>query len=94
MIEYKTLWENVKCWLPAFSPFPTVFSKALFFKVVKSRDCVGKGERPPAVRDQFIISLGWSLNTSFTVHEKKNCLGRTTCILLGNYSFFFFPKKN
>ena len=31
-----------KCWLPAFSPFPTVFSKASFFRVVKSRDCVIK----------------------------------------------------
>ena len=25
----KTLWERRKCWLPAFSPFPTMFSKAL-----------------------------------------------------------------
>ena len=37
--------ENVvgkrrKCWLPAFSPFPTMFSKAFFFRVVKSLDCV------------------------------------------------------
>ena len=31
-----------KCWLPAFSTFHTVFSKAFFFSVVKSRDCVGK----------------------------------------------------
>ena len=28
-----------KCWLPAFSPFPTVFSKAFFSRGVKSRDC-------------------------------------------------------
>ena len=28
-----------KCWLPAFSPFPTMFSKGLFPRVVKSRDC-------------------------------------------------------
>ena len=27
-----------KCWLPAFSPFPTMFSKCFFPKVVKSRD--------------------------------------------------------
>ena len=27
---------------PAFSPFPTLFSKALFFRVVKSQDCVVK----------------------------------------------------
>ena len=28
-----------KCWLPAFSPFPTVFSKGFCLKVIKSRDC-------------------------------------------------------
>ena len=28
-----------KCWLPAFSPFPTVFSKAFFLPVVKSGLC-------------------------------------------------------
>ena len=32
-----------KCWLPAFSPFPTMFYKGFFFWVVKSRDCVVKG---------------------------------------------------
>ena len=31
-----------KCWLPVFSQFPTMFSKAFFFRVVKSRDCVVK----------------------------------------------------
>ena len=31
-----------KCWLAAFSPFPSMFSKGSFFKVVKSRDCVVK----------------------------------------------------
>ena len=37
--------ENIvgKCWFPAFSPFPTMFSKAFFLRVVKSQDCVGKG---------------------------------------------------
>ena len=32
-----------KCWLPAFSPFPTVFSKGFFFRVVESWDFVVKG---------------------------------------------------
>ena len=32
-----------KCWLPAFSPFPTMFSKAFPFGVVKSRGLCGKG---------------------------------------------------
>ena len=31
-----------KCRLPAFSPFPTMFSKGYFLEVVKSRDCVVK----------------------------------------------------
>ena len=31
-----------KCWLPAFSPFPTMFSKEFYFRVVKSRDCIVK----------------------------------------------------
>ena len=29
-----------KCWLPAFSSFPTMFSKGFFRRVLKSRDCV------------------------------------------------------
>ena len=29
-----------KCWLPAFSPFPTMFSRGFFLRGVKSRDCV------------------------------------------------------
>ena len=31
-----------KCWGPAFSPFLTVFSKAYFYRAVKSWDCVVK----------------------------------------------------
>ena len=29
-----------KCWLPAFSPFPTMFSKGFSSGVVKSSHCV------------------------------------------------------
>ena len=29
-----------KCWLLAFSPFPTMFSKGFFSRVLKSRNCV------------------------------------------------------
>ena len=35
-----------KCWLPAFSPFPTMFSKGFLFRVVKSRDYVVKTQTP------------------------------------------------
>ena len=31
-----------KCWFPARSPFPTMFSKGIFLRVVKSWDCVVK----------------------------------------------------
>ena len=31
-----------KCWFPAFSPFPTMFSKGLFLRVVKSQHRVVK----------------------------------------------------
>ena len=34
--------EGRKQWLPAFSPFPTMFSKSLFHRVIKSPDCVVK----------------------------------------------------
>ena len=37
-------WKRRKSWLPAFSPFHTMFSKGFFLKVVKSRDYVGKGQ--------------------------------------------------
>ena len=31
-----------KCWLPAFSPFPTMFSKGFYTRVVKSGGCAVK----------------------------------------------------
>ena len=33
-------WRN--CWLPPFSPFPTVLSKGFLVSVVKSQNCVVK----------------------------------------------------
>ena len=48
-----------KCWLSTLSPFPTVFSKAFFFRVVKSRDCVVKGFKKKTIwgKDFFCRSL-------------------------------------
>ena len=37
--------KGSKCWLPAFSSFPTMFSKGYFLGVVKSRDCVKRFNR-------------------------------------------------
>ena len=31
--------KGEKCWLPAFSPFPAMFSKCVFSRVVKVQDC-------------------------------------------------------
>ena len=31
-----------KCWLPAFSPFPTFLSKGFFFEVVETQENVVK----------------------------------------------------
>ena len=42
----KHLGKRRKCWLPAFSPFPKMFSKDSFLRVVKSWDCVGKSYAP------------------------------------------------
>ena len=35
-------WLSRNYWLPAFSPFPSMISDGLFFRVVKSHDCVLK----------------------------------------------------
>ena len=32
-----------KCWLPAFSPFHTIFSKVFFLRGIKRCHCVGQG---------------------------------------------------
>ena len=36
-------WNRRKCCTPAFSPFPTMFSKAFFFRIVTSQYCEVKG---------------------------------------------------
>ena len=41
----ETLWEMEKMLVPAFSPFPTMFSKGYFLRVIKIQDSelCGKG---------------------------------------------------
>ena len=39
----KILFEKMKCWLEAFSPFHTIFGKIFFLWVIISQDCVVKG---------------------------------------------------
>ena len=54
-----TVIKKEKCWLPAFSSFPTVFSKAFFFSIVKSWDCVVKnlGPQYPEHSSYFTVYL-------------------------------------
>ena len=40
--ERKHCGKRRKCWLPAFSPFPVMFSKFFYLRIVKSWDCVVK----------------------------------------------------
>ena len=39
------MWEKRNCLLPAISPFPTMFSKGYFLRVVKSLDCDAPGKQ-------------------------------------------------
>ena len=41
----KHCWKRGKCWLPAFFSFPSMFSKGLFVRVIKSPDCVVRVSR-------------------------------------------------
>ena len=64
-----------KCWLPAFSPFPTMFSKALCFRSVKSGLC-----------GNFFPNKPWFLSVchtslSKTLREKEKLL------ITSNFSF-------
>ena len=40
--DRKCCGKRRKCWLPVFSPLPTILSKGFFFMIVKSPDCVDK----------------------------------------------------
>ena len=43
LVRVENTGKRRKCWLTAFSPFHTVFSKAFFLRIVKSRDYLVKG---------------------------------------------------
>ena len=40
--DRKDYGKRRKCWLPAFSPFPAMFSEGFLLRVIKSLDCVEK----------------------------------------------------
>ena len=63
--------KRKKCRLPAFSPFPSMFSKGFFLRVVKHRDCVVKGY--PAIHHHgfTLQSLTHYQTTNFILVQSK-----------------------
>ena len=64
-----------KCWLPAFSPFPTMFLKSFFFKVVKSRDLVVKELN--VIDRAYMFSCVFLVDRPFTWYQGEDHLPRT-----------------
>ena len=42
-VSVENIVRKEKCWFPAFSPFPVMFSKASLVRAVECWDCDGKG---------------------------------------------------
>ena len=57
-----------KCCLPAFSPFPTVFSKVIFFRVLKKMGLCGKELTYDHIL--FLLSL-WKTVPGLNDHDHK-----------------------
>ena len=49
----KNCGKRRKCWLIVFSSLLTMFSKALFFRVFKSLDCLVKSQLKEITEDNF-----------------------------------------
>ena len=84
------MWKRRKCWLPAFSTFPAMFSKGFFPRVVKSVLC-GKGLKPCKQ------ILDWSKFNAFADKKLNFASARVENIVekgenAGN-QFFLSPKS-
>ena len=84
------------CWLPAFSPFPSMCSKGFLIRVVKSRDCVVKSFK---LRYDTLLHATHITCTllhttlqrvdSMTHRIQKDNHGRASGFVFTNYSFIF-----
>ena len=70
-----------KCWLSAFSPFPTMISKGFFPRVFNSQDCVVNGSLPTLPNNKILdgsklksILMG-ECNTILSAYTKYRHLG-------------------
>ena len=80
-----------KCWLPAFSSFPTMFSEGYYLRVVKSRDCVVKEITPfstffSVILAFSVISFNSTLYTIFLFKLPPNFLTSIIIIVLTKVS--------
>ena len=70
-----------KCWLPAFSPIRTIFSKALSVKVLKSGDCMVKGK--PFPKQALVFTCLQKKSVENTVRKEE---------IARNEQFLLFPQ--
>ena len=66
-----------KCWLPAFSPFLTVYLKGFFLRVVQNRHCAVKSERCLSKEDG-VIRITY-LRSSIWIPWQHFFVGATYC---------------
>ena len=76
------------CWLPAFSPFPTMFSRGVFLRGVISRQC-GKGLMTLTVSLRILCYSGLSTFLPLSFHNTFDCF-KEIFRNIRNF-FFLFP---
>ena len=94
LIDKKTLWEKEKLLVLAISPFPTMFSKGIFPRLVKRCHCVGMGKLFFITVKTFLFSFfAWvwkSLCRKAAVQCNKFLL---PIVMTLSISFNPFPNK-
>ena len=61
--------KRKKCWLPAFSPVPLLFTKGLFSKVIKTMDYMIKSQ-------QLDLTLYYTIPTTLRKRPLENIVGK------------------
>ena len=79
------------CLLRAISPFPTVFSKDLYCRHVKTRDCLGKGK---GLTLDFMIHDVWLYSSGYTLYKFLENSGYLNMSGLSFSDVFSSPPPN
>ena len=72
-------------WLPAFSPFPTIFSKGFYPRLFKSLDCMVKGKTLLFSMGNIVIELYWK-------HAPNTCRNFAELVRRGYYNGVKFHR--